>query len=564
MLDKKAGLALPSLRRVVSIALPLLGIFLFVTTTSTYGIVVGSWFAGLSQILSAPQPESAPVMVGVTPTTTTTSTTAEAIRLHAPSRRTSLRSWNSSHIANLYVEPVLPTIQPIPPGQWENVAIPSKSYFAGFEAPNDALRWNQALLQAARGEQILLERVLQVIHTPTDLFENDKHFRWVHRMADLHKSATKEDGWLTNLGPFMHPRHQQRGSRAPIVMLGYRKFEHENHEGPLTGIPSLGPGEIIKKGTLTVPRKIVAVGNVDENWGWASSYYLNRTVPWAMSFTDNDRPFSSNFQYPQEQIQKLVLDNENIVALIVSQHHNISHPKVISLPLGLESNMAREVYASMMKAGQRGLKKEILLYSAGSNYAFRPAIRECIGRNFPKNDEKTFFASGVKADKETYRQRLTQSYASVAMPGLGYDTYRLWETLASGSMPVVERGFGMDRTLYRLPVLLLDDYALLTPELLRQAYVEALYRADQWEFERMTRRWWERLINDISFSSSIEPLLHLHPMSAEDAGFTRPLVPFDCEKMGGCGPGTKRVPKKSCAIDFSLINEKYNYRWKHE
>jgi hypothetical protein len=112
-------------------------------------------------------------------------------------------------------------------------------------------------------------------------------------------------------------------------------------------------------------------------------------------------------------------------------------------------------------------------------------------------------------------------------------------------------------------VLLLDDYALLTPELLRQAYVEALYRADQWEFERMTRRWWERLIYDISFSSSIEPLLHYHPMSAEDSGFTRPLVPFDCEKMGGCGPGTKRVPKKSCAIDFSLINEKY-FRWKHE
>jgi hypothetical protein len=64
------------------------------------------------------------------------------------------------------------------------------------------------------------------------------------------------------------------------------------------------------------------------------------------------------------------------------------------------------------------------------------------------------------------------------MPGLGYDTYRLWEVLALGAMPVLERGIGFDRTLYRLPALLVDDFADLTPELVRQAYVEALYRVD--------------------------------------------------------------------------------------
>ena len=310
MLDKKAGLALPSLRRVVSIALPLLGICLFISTTSTYGVVVGSWFAGLSQILSAPQPESAPVMVAVPPTSTTTSTTAaataEAIRLHVPSRRTSLRSWNSSHIANLYVEPVLPTIQPIPSGPWENITMPSKSYFAGFEAPDDALRWNQALLQAARGEQVLLERVLQVIRAPTDLFENDKDFRWLHRMADLHKSATKEDGWLKDLGPFMHSRHPQQqrgGARAPIVMLGYRKFEHQNHEGPLTGIPSMGPGEIIKAGSLAVPRKIVAVGNMDENWGFfgmaPGTYFMRFATPQSPFLTKSVPPYPNPTPKPQ-------------------------------------------------------------------------------------------------------------------------------------------------------------------------------------------------------------------------------------------------------------------------
>ena len=68
--------------------------------------------------------------------------------------------------------------------------------------------------------------------------------------------------------------------------------------------------------------------------------------------------------------------------------------------------------------------------------------------------------------------------AVLAMPGMGYDTYRLWEALALGSMPVLERGVGLDRTLYRLPALLVDDFVALTEDLVRQAYVEALYRAD--------------------------------------------------------------------------------------
>ena len=103
-------------------------------------------------------------------------------------------------------------------------------------------------------------------------------------------------------------------------------------------------------------------------------------------------------------------------------------------------------------------------------------------------------------------------------------------------MAVMERGVGFDRSLYKLPVLLLDDFADLTMPMLMQAYVETMYRAlaDQWEFERITPRWWHSLLNEVAATNSNEALLKLHPMSAVDEGFTRPLVPFDCEKMGGC------------------------------
>jgi hypothetical protein len=82
-------------------------------------------------------------------------------------------------------------------------------------------------------------------------------------------------------------------------------------------------------------------------------------------------------------------------------------------------------------------------------------------------------------DMKQFYGIVAQSYSVLCMPGLGYDTYRLWEVLALGAMPVLERGIGFDRTLYRLPALLVDDFADLTPELVRQAYVEALYRVDE-------------------------------------------------------------------------------------
>ena len=44
----------------------------------------------------------------------------------------------------------------------------------------------------------------------------------------------------------------------------------------------------------------------------------------------------------------------------------------------------------------------------------------------------------------------------------------------SGSMPVLERGIGLDRSWYKLPVLQLDDFADVTPQLLRQVSVTLL------------------------------------------------------------------------------------------
>ena len=79
--------------------------------------------------------------------------------------------------------------------------------------------------------------------------------------------------------------------------------------------------------------------------------------------------------------------------------------------------------------------------------------------------------------------KVSRSVAVLCMPGLGYDTYRLSETLLLGwdlfssilfffihffhiykfnsSMPVIERGVGLDRTVYKLPVSFLSFFPTL-------------------------------------------------------------------------------------------------------
>eukprot|EP00600_Ochromonadales_sp_CCMP1393_P015640 CAMPEP_0175025730 /NCGR_PEP_ID=MMETSP0005-20121125/17309_1 /TAXON_ID=420556 /ORGANISM="Ochromonas sp., Strain CCMP1393" /LENGTH=151 /DNA_ID=CAMNT_0016284675 /DNA_START=106 /DNA_END=561 /DNA_ORIENTATION=+ len=144
-----------------------------------------------------------------------------------------------------------------------------------------------------------------------------------------------------------------------------------------------------------------------------------------------------------------------------------------------------------------------------------------------------------------YYSTIASSYTSICLPGLGYDSFRLWETLTLGTVAVLEKGVGLDKTTWRLPALLVDDFDDVTPALLRQAYVEALYRVNEFEFERLTQSFWYSFIMNVSAEASIDAVYHKFPPESYDATFTRPRVPYQCAlgKDFTCGPGTKRIPK---------------------
>lgn len=100
--------------------------------------------------------------------------------------------------------------------------------------------------------------------------------------------------------------------------------------------------------------------------------------------------------------------------------------------------------------------------------------------------------------------------------------------------------------MYRLPALFVEDFYDITPELLRVAYVEALYRADDFEFERLKQSFWYGVISNVSATMSVQTILDKFPMEAEEPNFARPRVPYACGTTNTCGKGTKRTPKISC------------------
>jgi len=430
---------------------------------------------------------------------------------------------------------------------WHNIEMPLQSHFAGFEPPSDEARWSKARQLAAAGRQVLLSRLLRTIHSPGDLLSGDKKFKWVQRLTDVFVS--RETGFET-------PLRNYTGYRAPIVMIGYKLFDRKHHEGNEIKTMSYHPRHLLsalRKGQERFPRKFVAIGNMDENWSWCGTAITNRTASWSFTFSRKLGPFRA------DQLKEIrpFLDNPNVIMLVVNQHHNISHPKVISIPRGVLPDVAKVIWDEAQRALRLDTKKKILAYVASSSWGTRPEIIACVNRNMQGH----LLAERKKIGLRRFMNRLSTSYAVLAVPGLGYDTFRLWETLASGSMPVLERGVGLDRTLYRLPALLVDDFADVTPALIRQAYVEAVYRADSWDYRRITARYWERLIFRVSETGSLSTMLKLHPMTAEDAHFTRPMVPFDCKGLGGCGLGTRRVPSKSCAVNFETNFTMYNWWW---
>lgn len=75
--------------------------------------------------------------------------------------------------------------------------------------------------------------------------------------------------------------------------------------------------------------------------------------------------------------------------------------------------------------------------------------------------------------------------------GNGVDTYRFWETLYLGSIPVVREHPEMEPFFSKLPVVKVKNWSNLTKEYLESEY-ERIMECDTWDFDILRMSYWEK------------------------------------------------------------------------
>eukprot|EP00985_Skeletonema_marinoi_P008275 scaffold3705_cov159-Skeletonema_marinoi.AAC.1 len=214
-------------------------------------------------------------------------------------------------------------------------------------------------------------------------------------------------------------------------------------------------------------RRHVLISHLNENWGAFSTHVPNRTVDWGN--------WDSHFKAAGCTTDDLwwYLNHTNVSAVFTVTHQWLDHPKALSLPLGVTTSAKAK------------LSQELTLQGTITRIAnFNGSIR---------NRYK---------DGSDYLQNLQNSKFTLCPGGLGWDTYRAWESMVMGSIPVLEtyyRKDGFYRVFDDLPVLWVDHFDNVTPALLESSYPKILARAEEYNFAKLTKHWWVDYINSFRF-----------------------------------------------------------------
>ena len=197
------------------------------------------------------------------------------------------------------------------------------------------------------------------------------------------------------------------------------------------------------------------------------------------------------------------LDDPSVL-LWLTFSQTVDHPKLISIPLGVEARFHAAAMAHMgdtLRANKTHLVG--VTFSTTTNvYGNRVNALQHI----PPRDV-LLSAVNPWSEKIDKGKRLSMfneavgvfqsSRVVIAPSGMGPDTKRPFEALLHGSVPLMERDVGLFKSYARLPALWSNKW-LADVDGLRDAYVEVVCRREEYKWEKLTWRGWIRFIRDVA------------------------------------------------------------------
>jgi hypothetical protein len=169
------------------------------------------------------------------------------------------------------------------------------------------------------------------------------------------------------------------------------------------------------------------------------------------------------------------------------QNRETSHPKLVSIPIGLANSQwphGNQELIAAVKAEKN--RKEILVYKnfdVSTNYGER-SICNAITNN-----------SGIhmsdKTTVENYWRNISKSLFVISPPGNGIDCHRIWEALFLGTTPVVKYHESFSQFKH-LPILFVDSWETVTLEFLRNKV--DVYKNTNYDIPELYIEFWKSRI----------------------------------------------------------------------
>ncbi len=218
-------------------------------------------------------------------------------------------------------------------------------------------------------------------------------------------------------------------SRVPIFHIGYFVFAKAKPSDPffrgkIQGEVGIDRSRLLKlwsRSKHRIQHPWIGFHFANENWGLFSTYFPNRTVDWGTCCNDQSKE--------ENRLTYELLNHEKTIMIVTNQHSNLTHPKLIHFPLGIAklSKMKHILYERMNAIIKEG-RKENLLFTSSSNWGYRSNLIQCIGNKFQNQFQLKLQSYNNKLHgRITPRQfylSLGRSIFGLALPGLGYDTFR--------------------------------------------------------------------------------------------------------------------------------------------
>ncbi len=119
-------------------------------------------------------------------------------------------------------------------------------------------------------------------------------------------------------------------------------------------------------------------------------------------------------------------------AHVYAQNNVLKHPRVHSLPMGIQNRMWRQ---GGLEVGPVPAEKDYL--ALASDFAPTHPVRADLVRALKEKPFEGLYVS-PRCSQQEYFTNLFASVFSFCPPGNAHDTHRLWESLVCGSFPIVQ------------------------------------------------------------------------------------------------------------------------------